>query len=122
MANKKKTTAQAFTAKQLEGFAHALELALDDQENYFDSGNLTSDYSPEDLKSKADAFNNCADAAFAIGQLHLADRFRDLSQQILALALSESSDLCECGREERDCAVSVGADVHLDRDTYEARN
>jgi hypothetical protein len=105
------------TKQQLDGFIYAIELAADDQENYLDSGNAELDYTAEDMRSKAQYLKDTAEAAYCIGQTGLGDRFENMSDTARMLADSMESEtiLCECGREEQDCAVFEGAEQHRDR-------
>ncbi len=81
------------TTQEVRGFVYALELAADDQENYFDTPKPRLDYSAagqEHIRSKAASFKDCAEAAYRLGQIGLGDRFENL--MITALMLADSID------------------------------
>jgi hypothetical protein len=74
------------TQQQLEGIIYAMEIAIDDQENYLDSEYAVSDYSADDLRTKAESLQAAAEGAYAIGQPGLGDRFAACAQTCTELA------------------------------------
>lgn len=107
-----------FTGEEISALADTLAIALDDQENYRKSGDMSMDYESDDLRGKAKLFRDTASAVQKLGQTGLADRLETLAAEIEqdAVTMDEGEDiLCECGREEKLCAVFDGAEDHRDR-------
>jgi hypothetical protein len=81
------------TSHQLDGLIYALEIAADDQENYFATVNPIIDYTSEDLRTKATSFRNIAESVQALSQPALRMRFEELADT--ADMLATSSEVAE---------------------------
>jgi hypothetical protein len=79
-----------FTSDELEGLLYGLELAVDDQENYLDSGCASIDYEADDLAEKGRKLRNCGEAAQRLGQTRLAERFSECADTCDMLAVSKT--------------------------------